>query len=393
MANRLPFREIKLLWQPPEVSAGEIEEIRDLYTKNMMDFRGIQLVINRKRPSSKKQLRIPDIYVILCKSKEAKKVTQRKIVHQELNLDDFREYFKIWKRGGTEKQCFAAILYHPDQAAAKSMFRNLGEFWRDTQREYAAAAESAVAGLVPGETGSVKERTLDLGVRCLIANEPCIVVFLKDVPLNWLQSIQAIPELHTRLDKNLKAGKDIQLVVADRLREEMELEKLRNPLNKIEMDTEEELFNTPSVPPEKKLTKAAVAIISEPELATLDPTGEVGKHGLEDAAIKGEAGRQWREARKQPDPQPIELPAVPLPAHGNLPGDNVGDEAAWEEFGKEPLDLEKYREAAAILGKSEAVGLGLHNLLDEDDPHAEDEAVKAQVMKEEAAWPPSVIQK
>jgi hypothetical protein len=121
-------RKITVMFQPPEVSLREIEIVAEHWNAGA----GIMNIMRRLQAPRCNAGKIPltyiDIYSILYSLAREKKISQRMTNMDELTLNDFAGFFKIWKSGGSLKECCKGIVERPTTGCvlfAKLVFRSI----------------------------------------------------------------------------------------------------------------------------------------------------------------------------------------------------------------------------------------------------------------------------
>jgi hypothetical protein len=267
-------RKITVMFQPPEVSPREIEIVGEYWNSGAAIMNIMRRLQAPRCNAGKLPLTYIDIYSILYTLAREKKISQRMTNMDELTLNDFAGFFKIWKSGGSLRECCKGIVERPTTGCvsfAKLVFRSISDRWRKEQKHFAEVKPLNVANPL--------DHVMELAVRRKVDDKDALVVFLSDIPVSLLSQLRRLAN-GLKYDPAIKTGSD----VFDKI---INLPPPSQPLPYFPEHPAPNPFDIITKPP------SAREIIENQDLAILDPTGAVRQ------AAKRQADDKKQEAAER----------------------------------------------------------------------------------------------
>ena len=312
------LREKKILVQYkfPEVSEEETKQIVNMWIRDVPIAEMARRLSPARVGRKQEPLIYVDLYSILFTLIQDKRIEARRSNRHELTVEDFCNFFRIWKQGGTERECLAIFQDAPEKlSSAKNVLRSTAERYRREQRRL------AVGGPVV-EQRFVQNQVLSFAVRKKVDGRPALVIFLEQIPIGLISQLRDVPGLAVQLDPKMLSSDEILRQIND------------------------------AQPPDqigRTAHNTTVPAGSAKELALLDPTGDLTVTGAERYAADQEEHAAHRRLKPR-DPKPGDSPL-------ELQPEIISD-----------AELDARREESEDTPTDDGSQFSLENLLDDDDP-------------------------
>lgn len=195
-------RKITILYREPEVSKKEVEIIVFNWHSGTPLMNIMRRLQAPRCSVQKAPLTYVDLYSILYTLLQTRQIVQRQTCYNELTIDDFSRFFRIWKNGGSYSECCIGITDRPTKPVldfARLVFRSLGDRWR---RENKPAVKQQ-----PEPKINLLDHLFDLAVRRKVDGRDALVLFLSDIPIGLVQQLRRLPD-GLKYDEGVQTGQD-----------------------------------------------------------------------------------------------------------------------------------------------------------------------------------------
>jgi hypothetical protein len=363
-ASQTRERKITIQFRPPEVSEAEIQVIAHCWSSHVP----IQSITRRIQAPRCKMRKPPliyvDIYSILYILQTQRIISQRNTHQHELTIQDFGQFFRLWKEGRSFKQCLIGLRDRPIGQCtefANQVYRSICDRWRKEQKAFdpvAAAARATKKKVSSGNITADFSHLLELAVRRKVENREAIVIFIDQIPLGMLQLLRKMPD-GIKYVEGIHSGQDFFNQIL-----ESSLPDLPKGMMNTNVMNEHKDQSTSAITTAFK-TISEEDIINQ-DLKVLDPTGSMesqAAENLEIAELERESRRKLRLRSsdisvESDNPVPAgSPPAAPMP--------EMSDDADLEGIFAD-LDEAAERSKSAAESPTSVTDLTLDNLADDD---------------------------
>ncbi len=262
-------KKISVCYKEPEVTKDELKMIFNFWLKDVPIAQMFRRLQPARCAKHIQPLIYVDLYSILFLMLTEGVIQQRRSNPHEMTIKDFAAFFRVWKQGGSERECLSAMTERPEALThAKQVFRSTCDRYRREQ-----------AALTPGKLSSgnnsalaLKQHVLSLASRRKVDNRQALVIFIDEIPIGMLAQLKSLKDVGLNFDLSLLSGDQV-------------LEKINQHAPK----------HTPPVTP------------SDIDLEALDPTGDIESNGearVLEAVEQQDSNRRLRPRKSDALPPP-----------------------------------------------------------------------------------------
>ena len=242
MPKRLLERKLTIHFEPPSVLPVELLSVEKMWERGVPMAAMIKRLMPARTFRGVEPLSYVDIYSIAFNLRKDERIRDRKNPYRELTIDDFSKFFNVWKCGGTLEECLIAVdtKEKGSRNFCEAVFRSMSNRYRkerdiknsDGVRVDLSTGNSPVpvmrgVGVTPDQARWHRQ-ILDLGRRETIQGRQALVIYLDEIPLDWLPELYKQPGMALQLNPTIQSGEQFAAELEKRMSGEDALPRRTN---------------------------------------------------------------------------------------------------------------------------------------------------------------------